>query len=183
MLKTSVLGVLLVVGLGSLAIAEEAKKAEANPATAPAVEAKFDPGVPAPKVASDYYVGAEKVVVHVATEGDEKKYLGILGNVGNYIKALEATGKKTDAVIVLNGDGLGLLKVAKEVEMASDAKLPGKITELKEKGVKFQVCYNTLTGRKIKFDELFDAKPEDVIPSGVAEVGRLQAQNYRLLKP
>lgn len=148
-----------------------------------AEEAKFDPGVPAPKVADDYYAGAEKVVIHVSSEGDAKKYLGILGNVSNYIKALDATGKKTEAVIVMNGDGLGLLQAAKQEEMNADAKLPLKIGELKEKGVKFQICYNTLVGRKIKFDELFDAKPEDVIPSGVAEVGRLEAQDYRLLKP
>jgi len=187
------MGMLLAASLTGLAVAEEAKKAEtaaapaadaAKPAEAAApAEAKFDPGVPAPKIADDYYAGAEKVIVHVTMEGDEKKYLGVLGNVSNYMKALDATGKKTDAIIVMNGDGLGLLKVAKEVEMNADAKLPGKIAELKEKGVKFQVCYNTLTGRKIKFDELFDAKPEDVIPSGVAEAGRLQAQGYQLLKP
>ncbi|WGZ94658.1 MAG: DsrE family protein [Candidatus Thiothrix putei] len=139
--------------------------------------------MPAPKVADDYYAGAEKVVVHVTMEGDEKKYLGVLGNVSNYIKALDQTGKKTDAIIVMNGDGLGLLTTAKQVEMNADAKLPAKIAELKEKGVKFQVCYNTLTGRKIKFEDLYDAKAEDVIPSGVAEAGRLQSQGYQLLKP
>lgn len=148
-----------------------------------AEDAKFDPGVPAPKVAADYYAGAEKVVFHISNAGDEKQYLGITANVLNYIKALDSTGKKTEAVIVMNGDGLGLLTVAKEQEFASDAKLPSKINELKEKGVKFLVCYNTLVGRKIKFADLYDAKPEDVIPSGVAEVGRLEAQGYRLLKP
>lgn len=175
MLKPIMLSLAVIVsGMTSPAFAEEA-----NPTTAPA-EAKFDPGVPAPKVANDYYNGAEKVVVHVSVDGDEKKYLG---NVSNYIKALDATGKKTEAVIVMNGDGLGMLKLAKELEMNVDAKLPGKISELKEKGVKFDVCYNTLAGRKIKFDELYDAKPEDIIPSGVAEVGRLEAHDYRLLKP
>lgn len=171
------------------AMAENAKLAAAPPAAeaakpdAAAADAKFDPGVPAPKVADNYYDGAEKVVFHVSMEGDEKKYLGVLANVSNYIKALDATGKKTDAIIVMNGDGLGLLQVAKEKELDVDAKLPNKITELKGKGVKFEVCYNTLAGRKIKFDELYDAKPEDVIPSGVAEVGRLEAEGYRLLKP
>lgn len=143
----------------------------------------FDPGVPAPKVPADYYAGAEKVVVHVSNEGDEKKYLGILANVNNYIKALESTGKKTEAIVVMNGDGLGLLKVAKDVELENDAKLPLQLTELKAKGVKFQICYNTLMGRKIKMADLYDAKAEDVIPSGVAEVGRLEAQGYQLLKP
>lgn len=143
----------------------------------------FDPGVPAPKVGSDYYDGAEKTVFHISEDQDEKGYLGILGNVNNYIKALAATGKKTDAVVVMNGDGLGLLRKAKEIEMEADAKLPGRITELKERGVRFLICYNTLVGRHIAFDELYDAQQEDVIPSGVAEVGRLQALGYRLLKP
>lgn len=193
MLKQTIMALAIAISLANPAMAEEPKKADAAPAAeaaakpaeaaaAPA-EAKFDPGVPAPKVADDYYAGAEKVVVHVTMEGDEKKYLGVLGNVSNYMKALDATGKKTDAIIVMNGDGLGLLTTAKQVEMNADAKLPGKIAELKEKGVKFQICYNTLTGRKIKFADLYDAKPEDVIPSGVAEAGRLQAQGYQLLKP
>ncbi|MBK8454991.1 MAG: DsrE family protein [Thiofilum sp.] len=146
-------------------------------------EEPFDPGVPAPKVSADYYNGAEKVVVHVSEAGDEKKYLGIAANINNYIKALDSTGKKTEAIVVMNGDGLGMLKVAKDVEMENEAKLPQRIADLKAKGVKFQICYNTLTGRKIKMDELYDAKAEDVIPSGVAEVGRLEAQGYRLLKP
>ena len=191
MLKPIILGLLMTASSGAgLAIADDAKPAEpkAEAAAAPAAdakpaEAKFDPGVPAPKVADDYYAGAEKVVVHVTMEGDEKKYLGVLGNVSNYIKALEQTGKKTDAIVVMNGDGLGLLTTAKQVEMNADSKLPAKIAELKEKGVKFQICYNTLTGRKIKFADLYDAKPEDVIPSGVAEAGRLQSQGYQLLKP
>lgn len=148
-----------------------------------AIAEGFDPGVPAPKVPADYYAGAEKVVVHVSNDGDEKKYLGILANVNNYIKALDSTGKKTEAIIVMNGDGLGLLKVAKDLELENEAKLPLQINDLKVKGVKFEICYNTLVGRQIKIADLYDAKTEDVIPSGVAEVGRLEAQGYRLLKP
>ena len=143
----------------------------------------FDPGVAAPNVPADYYAGAEKVVIHVSVDGDEKKYLGITSNINNYIKALDSTGKKAEAIVVMNGDGLGLLKVAKDLELENTAKLPLQITELKAKGVKFQICYNTLVGRKIKLTDLYEAKAEDVIPSGVAEVGRLEAQGYRLLKP
>ena len=146
-------------------------------------DAKFDPGVAAPKVAKDYYKGAEQVVVHISMDGDDKTYITALANVNNYIKALDTAEQKTDAVIVMNGDGLKLLTSAKAEEMENDAKLPKMITDLKEKGVKFLVCYNMLLARKIKFADLYDAKPEDIVPSGVAEVGRLQAQNYRLLKP
>ncbi|MFZ1386011.1 MAG: DsrE family protein [Thiolinea sp.] len=148
-----------------------------------ALAESFDPGVPAPKVPADYYAGAEKVVVHVSVDGDEKKYLGILANINNYIKALDSTGKKAEAVVVMNGDGLGLLKVAKDLELENDAKLPLQLADLKAKGVKFQICYNTLIGRKVKMADLYEAKAEDVVPSGVAEVGRLEAQGYRLLKP
>ncbi|HMT92808.1 DsrE family protein [uncultured Thiothrix sp.] len=143
----------------------------------------FDPGIPAPKVPTDYYAGAEKVVVHVSVDGDEKKYLGILANINNYIKALDSTGKKAEAIVVMNGEGLGLLKLAKDLELENEAKLPTQLENLKAKGVKFQICYNTLVGREIKLTDLYDAKVEDVIPSGVAEVGRLEAQGYRLLKP
>ncbi|TXH68727.1 MAG: hypothetical protein E6Q83_12290 [Thiothrix sp.] len=143
----------------------------------------FDPGVAAPKVAADYYAGAEKVVFHISAEGDEKKYLGILANINNYIKALDSTGKKTEAIVVMNGDGLGLLKLAKDLELENTAKLPTQVDNLKAKGVKFQICYNTLVGREVKLTDLYEAKAEDVVPSGVAEVGRLEAQGYRLLKP
>ncbi|WP_298608922.1 DsrE family protein [uncultured Thiothrix sp.] len=143
----------------------------------------FDPGVPAPKVPADYYAGAEKLVVHVSVDGDEKKYLSILANINNYIKALDSTGKKTEAIVVMNGEGLGLLKLAKDLELENEAKLPAQVDNLKAKGVKFEICYNTLVGREIKLADLYNAKAEDVIPSGVAEVGRLEAQGYRLLKP
>lgn len=143
----------------------------------------FDPGVTAPKPAADYYTGAEQVVFHVSTDGDEQKYSMIAANVNNYLKALDSTGKKAEAIVVMNGDGIGMLKVAKDIELENDAKLPTQIADLKAKGVKFQICYNTLIGRKIKLEALYDAKTEDVVLSGVAEVGRLEAQGYRLLKP
>ena len=148
-----------------------------------AQEVTFDPGVKAPEVPKDYYVGAEKVVFHLSSAMDEKGYLTVLGNVANYIAALEATQLKTEAIVVMNADGLGLLRMAKDQEMEADAKLPARIDSLKKQGVKFQICYRTLTARKLPFDTLYGAVPEDVVSSGVAEVGRLQAQGYRLVKP
>lgn len=47
----------------------------------------------------------------------------------------------------------------------------------------FNVCYRTLTGRKIKADTLFDIKQSELVPSGVAEIARLQYQGYQLIKP
>ena len=49
--------------------------------------------------------------------------------------------------------------------------------------MQFLVCYNTLTGRKIPMAKLYGAKPGDLVPAGVAEVARLQARGYHLVKP
>ena len=54
--------------------------------------------------------------------------------------------------------------------------------ELKEKGVEFKVCNNTLVSRKIEKSKVI---PEaDIVPSGVAEVGKLQQKyGFVYLKP
>jgi intracellular sulfur oxidation DsrE/DsrF family protein len=53
---------------------------------------------------------------------------------------------------------------------------------LKNKGVDFRVCANTLKGRKLDASAV---NPEaTIVPSGVAEIGKLQAQEgYVYLKP
>ena len=146
----------------------------------------FDPGVPPPKVPADYYVGAEKAVYHLSVNPKEKGYLAVQGNVRNHLNALVASGVKPEIKVVINGDGLGLLQLAHEQEFDANARLPAAITELREKGVQFLVCYNTLTGRKIPMAKLYGAKPGDLVPAGVAEVAevaRLQALGYHLVKP
>jgi len=40
------------------------------------------------------------------------------------------------------------------------------------------ICANTLKGRKVPTDVLYDFSEADVVPSGVAELGHLQAQDY-----
>ena len=55
-------------------------------------------------------------------------------------------------------------------------------TDLKSKGVDFRICNNTLATRKIdKSKVLAEAS---IVPSGVAEVARLQArEGYVYLRP
>ena len=58
----------------------------------------------------------------------------------------------------------------------------GAVSELASKGVEFRVCNNTLVSRKISADKLLlEAK---VVPSGVAEVAKLQAkEGFVYLRP
>ncbi len=79
----------------------------------------------------------------------------------------------------MHGDGLELLQAA-----VDDQQLQGIIAGLKNDGVQFLVCNNTLTGRNIDPEtDLFDVWPEDIVPSGVAELGKLQAEGFAYIKP
>jgi intracellular sulfur oxidation DsrE/DsrF family protein len=50
----------------------------------------------------------------------------------------------------------------------------GDIGELAGRGVEFRVCNNSLTARDISKDKV--AMEAKIVPSGVAEVARLQAK-------
>ena len=72
-----------------------------------------------------------------------------------------------------------MLKSAK-----SNDRLQGAVTSLKSQNVDFNVCSNTLRGRKISYDkDLFDVFKEDIVPSGIAELSRLQQMGYTYIKP
>ena len=60
-----------------------------------------------------------------------------------------------------------------------------KIDNLKDQGVAFQVCANTVKGRKVDvYGDLHDVdEKQDIVPSGVAELAHLQAKGYTYIKP
>lgn len=126
----------------------------------------------------DYY-GKQKVVYHVNQAGGDKDaaYMIAMTNVQNHITAV---GKDNIEVkVVMHGDGLGLVKDAKD-----NMNLQAKVTNLKGQQVAFLVCDNTLKGRKINPDkDLFDVDAADIVPSGVAELSRLQQQGYTYIRP
>ena len=128
--------------------------------------------------AADPY-GKQKVVYHINYEGGEadKKYRGALRNIQNHINAVGA--ENMDIKVVLHGNGLGVLKNAK-----TNDKLKGQVVSLKSQNVKFNVCNNTLKGRKINYEkDLLEVFPEDIVPSGVAELSHLQQMGYTYIKP
>ena len=123
--------------------------------------------------------GKQKVVYHINYNGgkEDKKYRGAMRNIQNHINAVGA--ENMEIKVVLHGNGLGLLMSAK-----SNDPLQVAVSSLKSQNVNFQVCSNTLKGRKISYeDDLFDVFEEDIIPSGVAELTHLQQQGYTYIKP
>jgi intracellular sulfur oxidation DsrE/DsrF family protein len=123
--------------------------------------------------------GQQKVVYHINYDGGDgdKKYRGAMRNIQNHINAVGA--ENMDIKVVLHGNGLGLLVNAK-----SSDQLEGAVASLKSQNVSFHVCNNTLKGRKISYEkDLFDVYEEDIVPSGVAELSRLQQMGYTYIKP
>ena len=127
--------------------------------------------------ASERY-SKQKVVYHINYPGgpEDKKYKGAMRNIQNHINAVGA--KNLDLKVVIHGNGIGLLKSAK-----STGKLQTAVANLKSQSVKFQVCANTLKGKKIPMDALYEVFDEDIVPSGVAELAHLQAKGYTYIKP
>ncbi|MCP1200014.1 DsrE family protein [Notoacmeibacter sp. MSK16QG-6] len=129
--------------------------------------------------AEDSRYGKQKVVYHINYNGGEedKAYRGAMRNIQNHINAV---GKENlDVKVVLHGNGVSLLKNAKQNE-----KLQQDVLNLKSQNVGFHVCNNTLTGRNISYEnDLFEVWEEDIVPSGVAELSRLQQMGYTYIKP
>ncbi len=137
--------------------------------------------------AADGY-GKQKVVYHI--NGDNpKQNAGALRNIQNHINAVGA--ENLDLKVVLHGNGLALIlepdslaKLKKFKHANADDTMTAKIDGLKSQGVEFNVCENTVHGRKVNVEtDLYNVDKKDIVPSGVAEVARLQAMGYAYIKP
>jgi len=124
--------------------------------------------------ARDY--GKQKVVYHINVD-DPKVLKAALGNIQNHINAV---GKDNiDLRVVMHGPGIALLQIANK-----DADFADKISNLKRQGVHFNVCNNTLVGKKINYkNDLYDVSKDDIVPSGVSEIAHLESQGFSYVKP
>ena len=107
-----------------------------------------------------------KVVYHLS-EGVAQASRA-MGNIRNHLAA-DPTAK---IVVVTHGAGIDFLLDG----AVNTQKQPftGSISDLANKGVEFRVCNNTLVSRNIPADKV--AMEAKIVPSGVAEVARLQAK-------
>jgi uncharacterized protein len=114
----------------------------------------------------------EKVVYHV---NDSANARAAMNNVNNHLNA----APDAKIVIVTHGKGIDfLLNDAKD----DKGEYASVVSGLKAKGVDFRVCNNTLKARKL--DASAVNMEATIVPSGVAEIGKLQAQEgYVYLKP
>ncbi len=117
---------------------------------------------------------AQKVVYHL---NDLDKAYGALRNVKNHLNALG--DNNANIVVVTHSSGAFTL-----VDGAQDKRghsFDASIKMLAKRGVRFEVCANTIRGKKIKKNKIH---PNALItPSGVARVADLQQQGYVYVKP
>lgn len=114
-----------------------------------------------------------KVVYHINQGVDHAP--AVLHNIANELDA----EPNTKIVVVAHGKGIDfLLKDAKD-KMGNA--FTSEIETLGMRGVEFRVCNNTLKSRHIEASRVIpDAK---IVPSGVAEIAKLESQGYVYLKP
>jgi uncharacterized protein len=124
------------------------------------------------------YYADQKVVYHNDGGGPEATayFKRLLGNLRNHV---EAVGRAHVAIrVVSHGDGVALFQSA-----ANDKDLASRIDALKAEGVQFLVCANTLRERKIDRETLYGVSEDDLVPSGVAELARLQGMGFAYIHP
>lgn len=99
-----------------------------------------------------------------------------MNNIRNHLSA----DPKAKIVVVTHGAGIDFLLDG--AVNATGQAFTGAIGELAGRGVEFKVCNNTLVSRSISPDKV--AMEAKIVPSGVAEVARLQArEGFVYLRP
>lgn len=139
-------------------------------------------GLAAPVFAGD----KQKVVYHINYYGAQHQ-TAALRNIQNHINAVGA--ENLDLRVVMHGDGVSLIMYPDAVgnnkmkEGNATDEMQAKIAGLKQQGVGFEICANTLKGRKVATSDLYDFDEADVVPSGVAELAKLQNEGFAYIKP
>ena len=124
------------------------------------------------------YYTDQKVVYHNDGGGPDNAtyFRKLLNNLRNHVAAL---GKDhVEIRVVDHGDGVVMLQMAK-----TDEKLAQAIDARKAEGVRFLICQNTLDERNIDWHTLYGVSQQDIVPSGVAELARLQMMGFVYIHP
>lgn len=115
-----------------------------------------------------------KVVYHLADGIDQASRA--MANIRNHLRA----EPDTKIVVVANGDGIRFL-LSGATERNGKPFEPA-VSALVVQGVEFRLCKNTLTAHDVPLSRVI---PDvSLVPSGVAEVARLQAKDgFVYLRP
>ena len=119
-------------------------------------------------------IGPDKVVYHLSA-GLEQASDG-LRNIRNHLEV------NPQARIVVVTHALGVDFLMKGRKDKNGNLYQDIVEDLKNQGVRFDVCEITLRNRSLKREQFIEEST--FVPSGVAEIGRLQArEGYAYIRP
>ncbi len=113
-----------------------------------------------------------KVVFHLDWDSVEPLIMA-LNNMENLLK--EVSAEEAVIYLVANGVAVKLFKLERATQYAS------RIEKLSDIGVRFLVCNNSLWNLGIERDQLMESC--EIVPAGILELIRLQAENCAYIKP
>ena len=108
---------------------------------------------------------------------DINKAFGALRNVKNHLNAL---GDKNVKIIVVTHSS-GAFTLVDGSQDKRGRSFESTIQTLANRGVKFEICANTIRGKRIDKNKI--NLNASIVPSGVARVADLQQQGYVYIKP
>jgi intracellular sulfur oxidation DsrE/DsrF family protein len=111
-----------------------------------------------------------KVVFHI---NESSRWSVLLANINNLIKDLG----KENIIIEVVSNGAAVVDYVQN----SDKDFINKVREAANLGVGFAVCRNSLIGNKIE-EKLIESFIK-VVPAGVTEIIKKQAEGYGYIKP
>lgn len=118
---------------------------------------------------------AEKInVVYHLSEPDRTSF--VLNNMQNHIDGVGGP-ENINMVLVVHGPAINAFNEIEATEKVSSA-----LASLREQGVDFEMCGNTLKGFNLGLDELLPGFVE-VSQGGVTRIGELQTQGYVYIRP
>lgn len=121
----------------------------------------------------------QKVVYHINDLGGAT---GALRNVKNHLNAVG--DENIEVIVVTHSSGAFALvdgAMGKKDKEGKPYDFRDQIASLANRGVKFQICANTIKGKKIDKSKINENA--EIVPSGVAQVAHLQQKGYLYVKP
>ena len=121
----------------------------------------------------------QKVVYHV---NNIHTATGALRNAKNHLNAVG--DKNVEMIVVTHSSGAFALvegSMGKKNKKGKVYNFTDTVAGLANRGVKFQICANTIRGKKINKNKINENA--EIIPSGVAQVAHLQQRGYLYVKP
>ncbi len=153
--------------------------AQVPPAASSPAPAAAPPAAPAVAAASppdDYYQFQKVVYQNSGGLPDDRAYfLRVLRNIGAHVAA---TKGNVEIRLVSFGAGVKVFQQAK-----TDPELAKAIDAAKEKKVRLLVCRNTMRALNLTAADVYGITEDDIVPSGVAELARLQGLGFVYIHP